>query len=159
MELDELKQSINLSNMGWININDTNCYAYALGLDVPQNEICTCAYELGNIYYFYNNVKRCFRYHEELLLNDFKTLGLLYREASLDEEINDDEWKIAYFDSIYECGYHFFRQIENGIWWHKYDWKYAPTCLDDKGLIIEDPTHCNINYRGLVYQKSYILKR
>lgn len=159
MDLDTLKKCINLSNDKWENVLSTNCYAYALGLDIPQDEITRCAYELGAMYYFYSKEKRKFRLHEELLKLDLDILSLTYREVSLDEPLKDGEWKIAYFDSIYECGYHFFREIENGVWWHKYDWGYSPTCLDDANNIITDPTKANINYRGLELKKCYLLKR
>lgn len=66
---------------------------------------------------------------------------------------------LAYFDSEYECGFHFFRQTKNEIWWHKFDYGYISTYLDDDGKIITDPTTCNINFRGLEYQKCFILKR
>lgn len=159
MDLDILRQHIDLNNNEWVNIVTTNCYAYALGLDIPQDEITRCAYELGAMYYYFSKAKRHFMLHEKLMQLDFKTLGLSYREVKLDEPLESGEWKIAYFDSVYECGYHFFREIENGIWWHKYDFGYAPTCLDDEKKIITDPTNCHINYRGLEFQKCYVLKR
>lgn len=67
MELDELRRHIILNNCEWKNILTTNCYAYALGLDIPQEKIGNCAYELGNIYYLFHNIKRHFMHHDELL--------------------------------------------------------------------------------------------
>lgn len=159
MELDTLKNCINLNNNEWKNILTTNCYAYALGLDISQDEITRCAYDLGAMYYFYSKVKRHYLSHEELLKLDLDTLGLSYTEVPLDEPLGEEEWKIAYFDSVYECGYHFFREIENGIWWHKYDFGYQPTCLDDAKKLIVDPTNAKVNYRGLELKKCYLLKR
>lgn len=159
MELEVLIQYISLNANIWQNNDETNCYAFALGLDIPQEEICRCAYEIGTMYYFYNKTKRRYMHHEELLQLDFKTLKLGYREADIYEPLKEGEWKIAYFDSIYECGFHFFRQTENGVWWHKFDFGYTPTCLDDDNNIITNPTNCHINHRGLEYQKCYILKK
>lgn len=159
MELEILKKQIDLSDHEWKNISSTNCYAFSLGLDIPQDEICDSAYYVGHIYRYFNNVKPKYMPRDLLLRYDFTTLDLLYRESSIVEKIAAGEWKIAYFDSIYECGFHFFRQTENGIWWHKYDYNYAPTCLDNDNRIITDPTNYNVNLRGLELKKCYILKR
>ena len=47
MSLKVLRSLINVNKEGWDNVLYTNCYAYALGLDVPQYEICECAYAPG----------------------------------------------------------------------------------------------------------------
>lgn len=160
MDLETLKNQINLKEDNWINIDSTNCYAFALGLDIAQDKICESAYYVGHIYRYYSNVKVKYIPRNLLLQHDFETLGLIYRECDLSEKITNGEWKIAYFDdAIYECGFNFFRQTENGIWWHKFDYNYIPTCLDNDKKIITAPTSCNVNQRGLEFQKCYILKR
>lgn len=116
MDLKNLKKKIDLKEGNWINTSSTNCYAFALGLDIPQDEICESAYYVGHIYRYYNNIKVQYTPRDLLLQYDFKTLSLIYKECNLNEKINKGEWKIAYFDSIYECGFHFFKQTENGIW-------------------------------------------
>lgn len=42
LEIDEknIKSLISLKDDGWINDFTTNYYAFALGLDIPENEIC-----------------------------------------------------------------------------------------------------------------------
>lgn len=159
MDLENLKNQIDLKEGNWINTSSTNCYAFALGLDIPQDKICESAYYVGHIYRHYNHIKARYTPRDLLLQHDFETLSLIYKESNLNDKINKGEWKIAYFDSIYECGFHFFRQTENGIWWHKFDYDYIPTCLDNDDKIITDPTSCNVNLRGLELQKCYILKR
>lgn len=159
MDLETLKNQINLKEDNWINIDNTNCYAFSLGLDIPQDRICESAYYVGHIYRYYNSVKAKYIPRDLLLQYDFETLGLIYRESDLNEKIANEEWKIAYFDTIYECGFHFFRQTENGIWWHKFDYNHIPTCLDNDNKIIANPTSCNVDSRGLELQKCYILKR
>lgn len=159
MDLKNLRNQIDLKEGNWINNDSTNCYAFALGLDIPQDEICESAYYIGHIYRYYNKVKAKYTPRDLLLQYDIKTLDLIYRESNINEELTNGEWKIAYFDSIYECGFHFFRQTKNGVWWHKFDYSYTPTCLDNDNRIITDPTSCNVNLRGLELQKCYILKR
>lgn len=159
MNLEMLKGQINPWKNTWINIENTNCYAFALGLDIPQEKICECAFDLGHMYRYYNQVKPKYIPHDLLLQYDFKTLELIYRESSINEPLGSQEWKIAYFDTQYECGFHFFRQTENGIWWHKFDYGFIPTCLDEDNKIIANPKDCNVDFRGLNYQKCYTLKK
>lgn len=57
----EIIAAIDLEKETWDNVNTTNCYAYALGLDVPQIEIKKYAYEPGiisntNTYIYLNGV-------------------------------------------------------------------------------------------------------
>ena len=44
MSLLELRNSINLDKKNWKHIFTTNCYAYALGLDVREQNIKDFAY-------------------------------------------------------------------------------------------------------------------
>lgn len=49
MSIKEIKQLISLREDYWEYNFDTNCYAFALGLDVPEEEIIKNAYKLGVI--------------------------------------------------------------------------------------------------------------
>lgn len=166
--LIEIRNSITLDKENWENILTTNCYAYALGLDIPESEICDYAYAPGqlsgsplsvaNHYLFkYNDLLEC-------LYSDFNALSISFREVEPTETVSIDEWKIALFTSSIDyggCGellddYHFLRQRNNGIWWHKSGWYNAPTNKDNKNQIIVNPQSCLL--KGRKYQKSYILK-
>lgn len=172
MSLIELRKSITLNKEVWENIFSTNCYAYALGLDINENNIVSAAYSPGTLsnskfsfagkYFFtYSNLLRA-------LHDDFKFLGIDFKEVDPTDKNKDEEWKIALFtfpppftnkiiknDEILE-DYHFFRQTDSGIWYHKEGWNKAPCCIDDKEMIITDLTKCYLENGE--YKKCYTLK-
>ena len=49
MSLNEIRGKIQMYPENWINMHTTNCYAYALGLDIRQSDICDYAYQPGTI--------------------------------------------------------------------------------------------------------------
>lgn len=49
ISVDDLVDYISLTYDYWENAMDTNCYAFALGLDIPEDEIVKNAYQLGVI--------------------------------------------------------------------------------------------------------------
>lgn len=101
--------------------NNTNCYSHALGATYPKLEL----YRVGaisqkkpieEIYFSVEEIK-------ELLFSDFETLNLKIEESSMEEELLDNQYKIALFVKIYNgqiADYHFWR-FENSLWTEK--WK------------------------------------
>lgn len=45
----DLQKEINITKKDWIYREQTNCYAYALGLDIIEQKICYKAYQVGTI--------------------------------------------------------------------------------------------------------------
>lgn len=166
MSLNEIKGQIQIHPENWINIYSTNCYAYALGLDVGQFNICPYAYQPGTISeatiqlasektFFYDTLI-------ENLENDLKVLGIDYKEVNPNYFVQEGEWKIAlftekyFYDSEELLDFHFLREISNGIWFHKNGFKGLPSKRDYLGNIIIDPTTCRLEpYK---YRKCYALK-
>ncbi|MDE6292481.1 MAG: hypothetical protein K2L98_02235, partial [Bacilli bacterium] len=74
---------------------------------------------------------------------DFETLNLDYRIVEPDEEIDENEWKIAFLKDIgfVRGNYHFLRQGKDGIWYHKIGSFYdsIPSNKDHNDNIIIDP--------------------
>lgn len=102
MELEYLRSCIDLEKKEWINRYATNCYAYALGLDIPQYKIKKYAYTPGIISNsdIYLPSYDEFIY-EDLIKNiylDLKTLGIDFKEIDPTDKIEKNEWKIAILD-------------------------------------------------------------
>lgn len=168
MNLSDLRKEINLNKKNWKHILTTNCYAYALGLDVPERKIKTFAYAPGTIGSSPTNlvVQRYFTLDELIgnIQDDLIYMGINFRECDPLESVLEDEWKIALFTAFYAfvCydeylyDYHFMRQDENGLWYHKNGYRNKPTNLDSNKNAIYDPRKCN--YRNYEYQLTYKLK-
>lgn len=162
--LQELRNSIDLEKKSWINLNDTNCYAYALGLDIPEQEINNHAYFpgiIGNSKIYLPN-QELFTYEEFIynLFEDFKALNIEYKEIDPLDKINIDEWKIALFITYYSKNYvedfHFLRENKENIWYHKLGYTGTITNCDDDDNIITNPKQCFFEYR--TYKKCLSLK-
>ena len=103
------------------NVRDnTNCYSHALGLTKPYLTL----YRVGAIS---NNKQITEEYKSideivNLLFLDCKELNLKITKSSLDEKIEENEYKIALFVSIYRnghIGYHFWR-FDGDNWTEKF---------------------------------------
>lgn len=168
ISLQELRDNINLNKKFWKHILSTNCYAYALGLDVKENNIKYYAYEPGIISNAkeYMIVKQEFTYSNLLqnLYSDLEFLGIEFREIKPKEQVSKEEWKIALFTSFLAFeqdvewlrDFHFLRQHENGLWYHKQGWYKFPTKRDSNFEIITDPSKCYL--KGKQFKKCYSLK-
>ena len=125
----------------WKNIIQTNCYAFALGLDVKEDDIYpdANAYWVGNIANLVigtetddeaDSVERV----ERLLLNDFQALGINYQvfqdvdkyQYLKELEHPNDCWDILLFIDSSIHDHHFARVGRDGILYHKPGWGYAP---------------------------------
>ncbi|MBE6157035.1 MAG: hypothetical protein E7161_04775 [Firmicutes bacterium] len=151
MSLLQLRQAINLEKQTWINRYTTNCYAYALGLDVPQNDIIDKAYIPGTM--SGTGIKLDDNYiftYNDLITNiygDLDFLGISFREVSISEQLNEEEWKIAIFTSKcadYIEDIHFLRLRKDGFWYHKNGWIFNPSPFDDDEKIIMNPQTCSL---------------
>lgn len=158
---DEIISKIDLNKVNWVNRYSTNCYAYALGLDVPQYEIGDYVYAPGvmssspiflpdyRVFTLDMLVKNLYR--------DFKYLGIEHRIINPDDKISEDEWKIAlfvtlaYFNSKEKIDdYHFLRQREDGTWYHKNGFEGIVSNRDRLFKEIIDPSDCKLNDRDYV---------
>lgn len=168
ISLEELRNRINVEKKEWINYCSTNCYAYALGLDVPEHQICNYAYEPGIINNTNNILKSCnckLIYNDLLnyLYNDFSVLGINFREIYPNEKIKSYEWKIALYtefaasteDIEFLFDFHFLRQNKNGVWYHKMGWNSSPNNFDSNKKVITNLDDCYI--QDYKYQKCFKL--
>ena len=168
LDLSELKRQIKLDKKHWRHILTTNCYAFALGLDVPERKIKTFAYAPGTIGLSSTNLvmQRYFTL-ENLISNiqdDLIHMGISFSECNPLEKVDDDEWKIALFTAFYafvcyDCylyDYHFMRQSKDGLWYHKDGYVHRPTCFDSNKEVIHDPRKCT--FKNYEYQLTYKLK-
>ncbi len=159
IKVDDLKKSIDVSKREWKNIFSTNCYAYALGIDVPNDDIYFPGIIGGDKSLILNNGFSYSKLIQNLIL-DFNALDLDYRESSSTDTVSDIEWKIALLinESHGICDeFHFLRQYEDGIWYHKPGWIFPVTNLDDAGKIITDPSKSHFDYSS--YRGCYVLKK
>ncbi len=167
----EIKSKINLKTNNWVTNELTNCYAFALGLDLKPSEICRYAdahlYCGGRFFLLQNHLLNDdgtlekMSYQEKFEL-DFQSLELFYEEIELYDKIVDaNEWKIAYFENEKEKGFHFYRQAENGIWYHKPGFYFEkPTCYTEKKFLINDPIQgALVDYPDYTYKRTYRLRK
>ena len=168
-QVGTIKDNINIYNKHWKHIFTTNCYAYALGLDMKEKDIRTNAYQpgvmSGNLYSVDRSKYFAYTSLLESIIKDMKTIGLEIREINSNEKISDDEWKIAVFTvfhayefySEWLSDFHFLRQKEDGLWYHKPGYYKIPTNKDYNGQIITDPENCYLGNKE--FRKCYCLKK
>lgn len=139
---------------GWKYVLETNCYAYALGLDIPVNYLAK--YE-DSIHYdpgFFGGMNLSAPFTEEKLfahiLSDMDALNLCCSEVSPDYNFGKNEWKIAVFGAVTDKegkykDFHFLRQTKPGFMWtHKQGFNLEPTNCDSDNKVILDPTKCKL---------------
>lgn len=115
---------INPFKDGWDNISTTNCYAYALGLDIGYDKLLIDEYEPG--FTFHSKLSLYFNENELLnnVVKDLDNLEIDFRHVNDYYKLNKGEWRIAIFgghrlsDDKFD-DYHFMRQTCDGIWVHK----------------------------------------
>ena len=153
MSVDKIRNSIDLKKDNWINMEDTNCYAYALGLDIKEDDIMPYAYIPGTISNSKDYLPKNAMFTNDMLINniylDLDFLGIDYREINPKDKIDSDEWKIALFISYIfgnNYDYHFLREVDN-IWYHKNGYGGPISKYDSKGRVITNPKNCNFNLK------------
>lgn len=169
MSMDEIKSNISIIKTSWKNYSTTNCYAYALGLDLPEEKISENAYQIGVIgaqLFGFDYVDLRMMPYEDRIKMDLFALGIELKEASPDfntviksyysdgkKVFTEYTWPIALFES--DTNVHFLRKQSDGIWYHKYGYGSFIMNSDRKGKIITDPETCNLEkYK---YKKTFLL--
>lgn len=141
-----IRKLIDLKTDCWICPTSTNCYAFALGLDVPSSKISNHAYQLGCFSEDYLKKRKTDVYslnREERLSYDLDSLGLSYIEVEPDCKIDNIDTKypsflIAYFEG--KMDFHFLRKNNyDNIWYHKRGYLNFVGNRDDDKQIITNP--------------------
>ena len=163
MDLLEIRNLINLDKTNWINMTSTNCYAYALGLDVPEYKIANFAYIPGVMSQSDIFLPNFGLFTYDSLINniysDMEALKIEIKEINPLDDVSYDEWKVALFITKYYNlldDYHFLRQSKNGIWYHKSGYNGGIFMCDNHGKIITNPKESYFNCR--TYNKCFSLK-
>lgn len=167
MSLQELREAINLRKSDWINIDNNNCYAYALGLDIPQVEIKNYAFVPGVISDSHIQIPPNKIFSYDVLLNniclDLEALDINFREINPLDNVGVDEWKIALFitrayyeEQLYLRDFHFLRQHSDGFWYHKDGYGGIVSKLDSYNREIINPETCFLS--GRIYKKCLSLR-
>lgn len=170
IKIENLKKEINLKTDNWEFIKDTNCLAFALGLDIPSylliNEYIEYAYDLGCLYQLRypsltesdKKIHNSLSYTEKLEL-DFQATELFYEEIDWYEKICDpNEWKIAFFESKIMQDFHLYREKE-GIWYQKLGKTGKITCHSIHGVIKNPIEAAKEEYDTYKYQRTYRLRK
>lgn len=162
MSLNEIRGKIQMYPENWVNMYSTNCYAYALGLDIRQSDICDYAYQPGTISET-TNISELKYFSYDMLIkgieSDLKLLQIAYRNVEEDEKLALNEWKIALFVDGYHgslIDFHFLRQKENGIWLHKNGYQGTISKKDRSDEIIVSPSGAELF--PYIYKKCYALR-
>lgn len=163
------KSLINPFKSEWKYNDETNCYAYALGLDIPVDLINihdSIHYNPG--YFGGMSLKSPFTEESLLscLLSDMDVLDLECFGAEPDDRIGRNSWKVAIFGAVTDKpgvfkDFHFakYETVSNpGSWTHKQGFDQAPKNIDSDGMIILDPRKCRIedNDDGENYNYKYL---
>lgn len=162
MSLNEIRGKIQMYPENWVNMYSTNCYAYALGLDIRQSDICDYAYQPGTISETTNIFKSKYFSYDMLIKgieSDLELLQIAYRNVEEDEKLALNEWKIALFvDRDFDklVGFHFLRQKENGIWLQKNGYQGTISKRDHSDEVIVSPSSAELF--PYIYKKCYALR-
>ncbi len=144
VNLKKVRDLVDFKTDYWINNETTNCYAFALGLDIPEDILGINSYSLGRFAMEKDpnlNIRSLTRL--ECLKRDLDAIGFIYEEIDPKDKVENkygDKY-IKYMISLYQNDkdFHFLRKHErDGIWWHKRGWYYHPSQVDDNGKIITD---------------------
>lgn len=169
MSPQSLVERMDFAKKKWKHILTTNCYAYALGLDIPERKIKSFAYVPGTIGNGKSNLfmQRVFTMKELMdnIADDLVSLGINFEECNPDYKTEYNEWKIAIFTSYYSYilldeyfyDFHFLREREDGTWYHKRGYKHSPNNMDSNKNLILDPRTCYL--KNYDYQLTYKLRK
>jgi len=172
MPLDYIKKQLRFNPRSfWNNLLATNCYAYALGIDIPEEQIANKAYIpgiMGSIVFNIQSSKLNKMSLEEKLYLDLRALDISHSECSqsdistnyFDGDFIIYQWIIAIFIDDKE-DFHFMRKSWDNDWWHKRGFNLEkPINYDDDFRTIYNPEKCNIDnsYKNAKYVKCLKLK-
>jgi len=128
MPIKEIKENISLREEYWENNFETNCYAFALGLDIPESDICKNSFQPGIIASKIFNIslnKLAKIKIEDRMILDLKALkiGFELSEVNMNQEYITlgnylcNTWDVLLF--LKENDFHFSRINLNGEMYHK----------------------------------------
>ena len=139
----------------WYNLSTTNCYAYALGIDISENDIIKRAFQPGVIGSIIFDIRPNLLLRmslEDRIKTDLEALNISFNECSsfdfpfilLEKDYKVYQWIVALF--LGKSGhFHFMRKSFDGDWWHKCGYhRERPINCDINSKIINDPHDCNI---------------
>lgn len=149
MSYKEIRESIKLKENEWNNIRTTNCYAYALGLDIPSGKLMSFGFEypydvgvIGSDFYQYDYFDLFGFSLEERLFLDLNALGIEFEESNQFDKIPNNNqnlsWLIAMYKDANSPDFHFLRKINNYYWMHKVGMYGNISNRDSKGNLITD---------------------
>ena len=164
MSINNIRKSMSYERkqLDWKNIKTTNCYAYALGIDIPEQDICEYAYDLGGISRMIDNdeipdfyIAKPYRDTYEVdVTSDFDILGLEYEESDKPDFYSRDlcTYPGRYFDILIFLhnewdDFHFARYGKDGKLYHKRGFVLPP----------QETTIDFIENRGYEFVKRYRL--
>lgn len=169
MDHTQIKDLIRLREEYWENDFSTNCYAFALGLDIPEEEITENAYQLGVIGAIVKQipmeVMKRLSFEERFIL-DLEVLGINWQASTIDDnsgfKISNGYTNLWWLVSLLSNGrkFHFIRKSYDGIWYQKWGY-FAPVVpFDFDQKIITNPNDANFGAYKLVktYKLSYTEK-
>ena len=160
----KIKDLISLREEYWENDFDTNCYAFALGLDIPENEIMKNAYQLGvigaTVKQIPMEVLKKLTLEERLLL-DLEVLGIKRQDSTIYDSSGfwvgnnyiDNWWIISLLSN--GKNFHFIRKSYDGIWYQKWGYFAPVTNFDFDKRIITNPNEADFGEYKLI--KTYKL--
>lgn len=170
IDYSTIKDLISLREEYWENDFDTNCYAFSLGLDIPEDEIIKNAYQLGvmgaTVRQIPINVLKKLTFEERLIL-DLDVLDIKHRDSTVDDSSGyrfckryiDIWWIISLLSN--GKNFHFIRKNYDGIWYQKWGYFGPVTNFDFDRKIITNPNEANFGEYKLVktYKLGYREKR
>ena len=157
MPIKEIKELISLREEYWEYIFETNCYAFALGFDIPENDICKNAFQPGVIAANVLNIPLSeiakLKIEDRIIL-DFKVLKLGYKISEIEEKQKNrtlgnywcTSWDILLF--LKDNEFHFARVNVDGEMYHKVGYLGIP----QKTSVEENEK------RGYIFSKRYRLR-
>lgn len=187
MKLEKVQQKANFSTLKWRWNRKTNCYAYAVGLDIPDFLISRTIppYYLGYLFTIYKKEFKTWQEHMDFLSNffydkriqlDLKTIAIPFEQIDLTDKLrNEFERKIVFFKTVHQKYYlyygnhscqspipwhsfHFYVQDYDGIWKHKNGYEDAPTSKSRQNKMILNPIDDIHTYSDdYEYQSTYRL--
>lgn len=145
MDANKIKSLISLKSDDWENTVKTNCYVFALGLDVPENQICLSAYQVGVIgcEIFGWDKKTLYKLdYEQRFQLDLNALKIGFTQIVEDKtagvyingNYNCTFWDVLLFSyGLGDIDFHFARRNDEGKLWHKSGYFASPKeCTEEE---------------------------
>ena len=159
---EDITKRISLKTEDWDHIYSTNCYAYALGLDINEDDICYDAYSIGGLYKKFTKDNTIMELSlEERFYGDMEILNIqcdvvghnycIFPSKPYIEGFNiykDYSWLVAIYGD--EKEFHVIRKGTDGKWYHKEGYYNEPKELTRRKTTLIDPKE------GIPYNYDYV---